>query len=239
MARPEVPLRIHIAPVGFEVLRVTEPLLRMRADRAYLLTLAPDDAAREYWEKVHQTLQRQYKGLEVKDVFVNPWDLHAVIRAYGGVVRTESASGNFVFVNVSTGTKITAMAGLLASMFWGATAYYARTSYEEGTETVHGIDTLPAPRFEVLPKRERDLLLLIKREGRPLAKDELIKVLRKAEQLPPEGELSVPSTYRRLDQQLSPLIERKFVRVTGVRRAARIELTEEGWAALLLIDSVA
>ena len=37
-------LRVHIAPVGFrEVKRVTYPLVKMKADRVYLVTYKPDD----------------------------------------------------------------------------------------------------------------------------------------------------------------------------------------------------
>ncbi len=45
-------LRIHISPVGFEVRRVTEPPIRMQADRVHLVTHKPSDNARNYYAKI-------------------------------------------------------------------------------------------------------------------------------------------------------------------------------------------
>ncbi|MCI4354501.1 MAG: DUF6293 family protein, partial [Thermoplasmata archaeon] len=44
--------RIHVAPVGFEVERVTQPILAERADRVYLLTRSGDDAAAPFVDEV-------------------------------------------------------------------------------------------------------------------------------------------------------------------------------------------
>lgn len=239
MSRPAVPLRVHIAAVGYEAKRVTEPLIRLKADRAYLLTFTATDSAKKYWADVHRTLQVEYKSIEVRDRFEDVWDFHRVLSLYGGIIREETASGNLVFVNVSTGTKITAMVGLLSSMFWATTPYYARTSYGGGTEVVHDIKFLPLLRFDVLPREGRQILLELKRQGRPIPKEELIRSLRRLELLPPEGGLSVPATYRRLDGLLAPLIERGFAEITGQGRASRVQLMDEGRAALLLLEHLA
>lgn len=239
MPHPTVPLRVHLAPVGYEVKRVTEPLVRLKADRAYLLTFTATDSAKKYWVDVHRTLQTEYKSIEVRDRFEDVWDFHRVLALYGSIIREETASGNLVFVNVSSGTKITAMVGLLSSMFWSATPYYARTSYGGGTEVVHDVAFLPLLRFDVLPREGRQVLLDLKRQGRPIPKEELIRSLRKLELLPPEEGLSLPATYRRLDGLLAPLIERGFAQITGQGRASRIQLTDEGRAALLLLEHIA
>jgi hypothetical protein len=239
MAPSTNPLRVHIAPVGFEVQRVTEPLVRLRADRAYLVSFTLQDAAKAQWAEVHKTLQREYKSIEVRDIFTNIWDLNAVLQTYGGLIRGESAHGNLIFANVSTGTKITAIAGLLSSMFWGTTAYYAQTSYGEGTPSIQDIRFLPALRFDVLPKRERQTLVAIKRQSRPVSKEELIRILREGELIPGVSKISPAATYRRLDTILGPLLGRGFVEITGQRRAARVQLTEQGRAALLLLEQLA
>lgn len=239
MSRPTVPLRVHLVPVGYEVKRVTEPLIRLKADRAYLFTFTATDSAKKYWADVHRTLQSEYKSIEVRDRFEDVWDFHRVLALYGSIIREENASGNLVFVNVSTGTKITAMVGLLSSMFWSTTSYYARTSYGGGTEVVHDIAFLPLLRFDVLPREARQVLLDLKRQGRPIPKEELIRSLRKLELLPTEQALSLPATYRRVDGLLAPLIERGFAQITGHGRASRIQLTDEGRAALLLLEHIA
>jgi hypothetical protein len=230
------PLRVHIAPVGYEVRRVTEPLVRLRADRVYLVTLNAEDSAQKYWKDVHRVLRTEYKSIEVRDIFEEIWDFYRVLSRYGKIAREEVGRGNIVYVNVSTGTKVTAMVGLLSSMFWGTSAYYARTSYGGGTEVVHDIVPIPPLRFDVLPKEERTLLVALRREGRPLRKEEVIRLLRSFDVLPPIGELSEPATYRRLETMLNPLRVRGFIEVVGHRRAARVQVTDQGRAAVLLLE---
>jgi hypothetical protein len=232
-------LRVHIAQVGFEVSRIVEPLVRLRADRAYLLTGRPGDQAAPYWKKVRQSLANDYKGIEVREKFENPWDFHGLLRVYGSIVEQERAEGNLIFVNVSTGTKISAMVGLLAGMFWGATPYYAMTGYVKESESVGDILFPPILRFNVLPEAQRLLLVALKAEARPVRKEELIAMLRGLEILPPDGELSDASVYRRLDALLLPLVQQGFLQIRGTRKAGRIELTEPGRGAALLLEPAA
>lgn len=230
-----VALRTHIVPVGFEVRRVTEPLIRLRADRVYLVTGSPDDSAKKYWRDVHKALQTDYKIIEVREVLEDMWNFHRLLQRYGGIVQEEAGQGNSVLVNVSTGTKVTAMVGMLSSMFWGTAAYYASTSYGGGTEIVHDVKFLPALHFDVLPREGRSVLRALKQEARPLRKEELIEILRRLELLPGPEEISVPATYRRLESHLEPLVGRGFVEVIGQRRSSRVHLTDEGRSALLLL----
>jgi hypothetical protein len=232
-----VQLRVHIAPVGFEVRRVVEPLIQLRADRAHLITGRPDDHAADYWRKIHRSLQEDYKTLDVKDWFENPWDFHALLRLYGRICQEERAAGNMMFVNVSTGTKISAMVGLLAAMFWEATPYYANTSYISKSEVVQDISYPPILRFEVLPEDLRSVLLLLNGSERALSKEDLIELLRARDVIPAKGEISDASAYRRIDGLLAPLIRQNFVRIRGNRKAGRIELTDPGRAAVLLLGA--
>ena len=48
-------LRVHIATVGFQVKRITEPLIRERADKVYLITHSQDDKADPYLEKISRS----------------------------------------------------------------------------------------------------------------------------------------------------------------------------------------
>ncbi len=126
--------RIHIAPVGFEVERVTQPLEEDRADRVYLLTRAEHDAAAPFVEEVTRRLRRASWPVDVRVVRTDLWDvfhalasLRAIFEAEG---RTDRTARDIVplRVNVSTGTKITAIAGTLACMLWNGTPYYAQVS---------------------------------------------------------------------------------------------------------------
>ena len=110
--------RIHIAAVGFEVERVTAPLEADRADRVYLLTRAERDAAAPFVDEVVGRLRRSGWPVEVRVIRTDLWDVfHALssLRSIFEAERRVERNAREVLpirVNVSTGTKITAIAGL-------------------------------------------------------------------------------------------------------------------------------
>ena len=57
MMKPE--LRIHIVTVGFQIRRITEPLIRERADKVYLITRTHEDKATAYLDKVMKILRKE------------------------------------------------------------------------------------------------------------------------------------------------------------------------------------
>ena len=61
-----VNLRIHIAPVAFEVDRVVIPAIRMKADKVYLV--AHDDVANDKAIKYRQKIEKQLKKKGIKTV---------------------------------------------------------------------------------------------------------------------------------------------------------------------------
>lgn len=236
-ARP--PLRVHIAPVGFEEKRVTEPLIRLRADRVYFLRRYEADDARKSYGKIISTLRSQYKTIEIREEFEDIWDFTKLLRLYGGIVQREVLDGNLVYVNVSTCTKITAMVGLLSGMFWGTTPYYATTSYEKGTEVVHDVKFLPIGRFKIVSDELRAVILAVRQANRSVSKDDLLRSLRETKAFPAMGDLSRASEYRRLDAMLGQLEAQGFVDMYGVRRGRRVQLSEQGRAAALLLEVTA
>ena len=126
--------RIHIAPVGFEVERVTEPILEDRADRAYLVTRSGDDAARPFVDEVARRLRSASRPVEVRIRRAEIWDVFASLAEIRAIFEEEHRSDRResgvvpIRVNVSTGTKITAIAGTLACMLWKGEPYYVQVS---------------------------------------------------------------------------------------------------------------
>ncbi len=126
--------RIHIAAVGFEVERVTVPLEADRADRVYLLTRAERDAAAPFVEEVVRRLRRAAWPVEVRVVRTDLWDVFQALSSLRTIFETERRTERNarevlpLRVNVSTGTKITAIAGTLACMLWNGSPYYAHVS---------------------------------------------------------------------------------------------------------------
>ncbi|MCI4364718.1 MAG: DUF6293 family protein [Thermoplasmata archaeon] len=244
--------RVHIAPVGFEVERVTEPLEADRADRVYLLTRSERDAAAPFVDEVTRRLRRAEWPVDVRVVRTDLWDvfhalgsLRSIFEAEG---RTDRNSRDIVplRVNVSTGTKITAIAGTLACMLWNGTPYYAQVSrawYSDRTPRVGEVHDVvervePVGVYELrAPGRELvEVLEALDRRGGALRKRELIGELALDRPGTEGGRNASPQAqHGRLRRRLDPLERRwGFVRTESSGPRGRVHLTEQGRLALTL-----
>jgi hypothetical protein len=244
--------RIHVAAVGFEVERVTEPILRDRADRVYLLTQTGSDAAQPFVDEVLRRLAAAPRPIEVRLRRTNIWDVFgalAELRAVFGAERRMERRAPEVIpirVNVSTGTKITAIAGTLACMLWKGEPYYAQVSrawYSGLTPRVRPVNDVvsrvdPVAVYELRsPAPELvQVLEALARRGGELRKRELIREL----QLDRPGEgtapaLSPQAQHSRLRSRLEPLEGRwGFVSTDFRGSRGRVRLTDQGRLALAL-----
>ncbi|MGI0053855.1 MAG: DUF6293 family protein [Thermoplasmata archaeon] len=238
--------RIHICPVGFEVERVTEPILRERADRVYLVTRREDDRARPFLEEVIRRIRRAPRPVEVEIRRAEIWDVFGALGAYRAIFEREAridrrAAGIVpIRVNVSTGTKITAIAGTLACMLWKGEPYYAQVSrswYSGITPKVRavndvveridpvGVYELRAPAPELI-----DVLRALARRGGELRKRDLIRELG-LDRAGGPGAPSPQAQHSRLRRRLDPL-ESKWGFVAAGSGGGRVRLTPQGRLAL-------
>jgi Family of unknown function (DUF6293) len=247
--------RVHIAPVGFEVERVLVPLEEERADRVYLLTRVEADAAAPFVAEVERRLRRAAWPVEVRVVRTDLWDVFQALSTFRQIFdaerRTDRSAREVlpIRVNVSTGTKITAIAGTLACMLWNGAPYYAQVSkawysgrtprVEATTDVVDrvepvGVYELRAPSTDLV-----EVLEALGRRGGALRKRELIRELGLDRPGPEGGRPSSPQAqHGRLRRRLEPL-ERKwgFVRTESPGPRSRVQLTEQGRLALALFGS--
>lgn len=246
--------RIHIAPVGFEVERVIEPLLADRADRVYLLTRSGTDAAAPFVREVERRLARAAWPVEVVRREAEIWDVFACLAELRRIFETERRSDRRardvvpIQVNVSTGTKITAIAGTLACMLWKGEPYYVqvlRSWYSGITPRVRPVNDVvrrvePVSVYELrAPAPELvEVLEALERRGGALRKRELIRELRLDRPRGGDDGARAPSPqaqHSRLRHRLEPL-ERRWGFVAASDRSARgrVELTSQGRLALAL-----
>ncbi len=242
--------RVHIVPVGFEVERVTEPLVDERADRVYLITRRERDAAAPFVAEVVRRLRRASPPVEVRVVGTDPWSVFETLGAYRGIFEAErrgvrGAAGVLpIRVNVSTGTKITAIAGTLACMLWNGEPYYVQVSrswYSDRTPRVGSVHDVvervePVNVYELrAPAPELvEVLEALARRGGSLRKRELLRELGLDRPASPGGAtLSPQAQHGRLRRRLEPLESRwGFVRSESSGPRARVALTEQGRVAL-------
>lgn len=247
------PLRVHIAPVGYDIDRVVLPLERMAADRVWLVKERneTEDNGLEYYQGILDGLQKKVPQCEVKNKSCDLLnrDLFDILRVYREIIEEESE--NHIFINVSTGTKIHSIAGMLVSMIFkeeknDICPYYAVPEDYDG-ETASGRplvtgckDIHSIPSYKIERPRE-DLLTVLKiiealtLDGTRLTKNVLIEKLDEIRYLEFQQERvrssqdAKSAKYRALDRKyIQPLIEWNFIEILGTGTRKEIQLTQEG-----------
>jgi hypothetical protein len=247
--------RVHIVPVGFEVERITEPLERERADRVYLITRSDRDAAASFVEEVERRLRKAPWPVDVRIVRTDLWDTFHAVSEYRRIFEAERRTDRHAAgvlplrVNVSTGTKITAIAGTLACMLWNGEPYYVQVSrswYSDRPprarvvhDVVDRIDPVHVYELRAPAPELVQVLEALHRRGGSLRKRELIRELGLDRPGPGGAPPASPQAqHGRLARRLDPL-EAKwgFVATEARGPRARVHLTDQGRVALTLFGA--
>ena len=177
-----VNLRIHIAPVGFEIDRIIIPAVRMKADKVWLIahdTIA-EDKSNKYRQKIENELEK--KGIKTEIAYANRLRLFPIIKAVTEIIFKERK--NDIYVNVATGSKIHAIGCMMACMLFDDRnkihPFYAQAEqypeYEGSLQQTYGvaeIHSLPTYRIGT-PKRELlEAMKIIKDAGGRIQKKKM------------------------------------------------------------------
>lgn len=226
-------LRVHVATIDHHIERITEPLINLRADKAYIVTYGEKDAAVEFLKKTKSILKRHRIPFEV--VFVDLWDLMACVEKFRDIIMKEKE--NQMFFNVSAGTKISCMSAMLSCMIWNCQPYYAKPDYSEirmpkklVVEEIKEIVSMPIYKM-ILPKSEYlAILTILKQNNGSEKKREIIDKLKELEIIQPAGtqDLSKPAEHGQLKTLLDPMIKMGYVTVESVGRNSIVTITPQG-----------
>ena len=171
-------LRIHIAPVGFEIDRIVIPARRLKADKVYLLIHdnPSEDKAAAFSEKIKNQLKKS--KIKFQTISADRLDLFAIIRTVKEILENEK--DNIVYVNVASGSKIQSLGCMMACMiikdrknikpFYPEAEEYAGF---KGKQQSYGVKEMkPLPTFEIhTPKQELvQTLNIIKEKGGKITK---------------------------------------------------------------------
>lgn len=228
--------RVHIVPLGYEYERVTVPAIRMRADRVYLIYHEGDnpDKRPKYYEDIHDDLRAA--SIDVDDDNVcNIFDLYDTLRTVAELIQANRE--HEVYVNLASGGKVTAIAGMIACMVTsGAEPIYVSASeYGQDKEVpvaknVTSISRLPTYPIQAPSRDPLKLLQYIVHEG-PVTKQECIEFA-VAAGIDPLAEHEGDDTrglYRLLDSYLlASLREDGYIETYKKGRNKYVEATEEG-----------
>src|SRR5918911_4127629 len=149
-------LRVHVAPVGFEVDRIVLPAINMKADRMWLIVHA--GAKADKGDKFVKAIQSKLKDarIECLQASADRIDLFDILRALRTIILKEK--GNSILVNVSVGSKIQAIASMMACMMFKDIAmikpYYVvperyNSSQEDKEETEGVKDIIGLPEYKI------------------------------------------------------------------------------------------
>jgi hypothetical protein len=254
--------RVHIAPVGFEIDRVVLPVIEMEADKVWLMTERdPErDLGKIYLDKIQDEIKEKNSNCDVVvkrcDFFTR--DLYDVLRAFREIMELER--GNHIFVNVSTGTKIHAIAGMMACMIFkdlgiDPVPYYAKPDTylplpQEGIQISNGcveIQQLPNYRIERPTEEQIKMLIAINEccsnASKNITKRELIRELRKRDLLKlstSDGKTirnEKVAFYLALQRKcLEPLRKWNFIEIRPPSNRGKIHITNEGKNMLKFLE---
>lgn len=234
-------LRVHIVPVGFEIDRVIEPLIRSKADKVWLVieeNIEQRDAHFHY-KKIKERLKEL--NIECDERRCNIHSLFLLLNTYRMIIEDEQK--NHIYINVSTGNKIEAIAGTMASMIFNNDSikvkpyYVVPENYEikptkgqpQFTSGFNKIIELPNYKIE-RPTEPLIAALKIIQENNLASKKILIeKFMEKKLIVIGKTDHTESAKHSQLNSKyLEPLQEKDLIKIQGKGKAARIRISEDG-----------
>ncbi|SFS56289.1 HFX_2341 family transcriptional regulator domain-containing protein [Halostagnicola kamekurae] len=224
--------RVHIMPIGFEFDRAHLPAKELKADTVILLMHESDDDDEEDRIKEIQDKLDEYGIDSEKDKcrLFNMYDALGMIAE-----KINEFSSEDVYVNLSTGGKVTAIAGMIACMVADATPYYVQAKDYGPTppEGVAEITKLPRYPIDSPDYQEIAVLNFIKErtsEDSAPTKGELIEFGEEIG-LPfiADHDVEQKGKYRLLDNHvINPLEDDGYVTTEKKGREKIVKLTSDG-----------
>lgn len=257
--------KVHITAVGVEVNRVILPILDIGADRVVLVeNIQPSRDYTPFVDAVAQLLRKKCPNCTVERARIDLFDIEKLIGQLGRMIVMERRENNQVFLNVSVGSRLYDAAGVIASLMYGAIAYYAEAkSYWQDISiyydrkgnplgTVREVKRIiEIPQFSIKPPKAewiRFLAILDERGRRKLnmsqsavaremQKQNLLSGCEKGERAP-----GIKETIRLLSElrrkYIEPMRREGWISIEGQRRSARLVVTEQGMRMLNIFSPV-
>lgn len=229
---------IHIAPLGHERDRITEPIHRHNADDVSLLTPTTEPSRlTPYQQALVEELDDNGVSVELHRADLH--DLYDVL----AVVTTLTADHpeDIVRVNVSSGPKVAAIGSAIACMATAATAYYVHpeehvpsVSEQPLTRGMKCAEVLPSYPIEAISRDQVAVLNYLKRTDTntyTAKKSDLIEFAEDAglsfiDDADPAND---KAKFALLNANVvDPLAEDDYITVSDVGRTKQVELTETG-----------
>ena len=236
---PEMPnLRVHIAPVGYEIDRIVLPAKKLRADKVILLihNNPSKDKATKFYEKI--SLQLEKLNIEVSTEFHDRVNLFQIIKTVKNLIKKEK--GNFISINLASGSKVQAIGCMMASMmfnddknvnpFYVEAKEYLGFSGKPMSKGIKNIEYIPAYEIQKPEERHIQALKIIVDNGGKISKKDMAKIALEQKLIIVKAENQSQATFASLDKNIISILENtwKFIKVNKIGRTRWIEITDEG-----------
>lgn len=241
--------KVHIAPMGYEIDRIEQAVKNIGADRVYLIK-DPDESedGKLYLNELTGRLNKLIPTEELKILECPIWDFQKNMSMLCELVRREKSAGNFVYINLSSGSKLSAVAGTLAALMYGATPYYVRAEHynikhpETKNGDIKGVtsgikEILQIPIYNIEPPADeliRALSILWEKGGRIKQKDYIFALEEKGllkdvtSGTGRRKEVTKKGYARAKRQYFEKLEYNEWIAKKGKGRSSFIEITKEG-----------
>ena len=234
-------LRVHIAPVGFEIDRVVVPAAELKADLVYLVVdrnIATDKSTK-FQTEIIKKLKR--KKIKTKIVYANRLELFDIIRVIKEVIL-DHRDDEF-FVNVASGSKIHAIACMMACMVFddrkNIHPFYPQAkeypAYKDNEQQTYGVGKIhPLPTYQLLtPKKDLiEILKIIKENGGRIQKKKLAEIAeeRKILNINAREENHSQARFASLDKKLIQPLKNtwNFIEEEKIGKNRWISFTDDG-----------
>jgi len=234
-------LRVHIAPVGYEVDRIVLPAKQEKADKVWLLLHEnkSEDKAGPFVTKITKQLEKL--GIEVKQEDHDRRDLFKIIRAVKNIIELEK--DNEIYVNLASGSKIQAIGTMMACMMFNDNEnihpFYVEAKNYPGFEGkqplstgIKDIQDVPPYSIKIPEEKLIQALQIIKENNGKLTKKEMAQITENEKIITVNAQEKNHSMARfaSLDKNIiQPLEEQwKFIEVEKIGRNRWITFTQEG-----------
>ncbi|SFS96159.1 HFX_2341 family transcriptional regulator domain-containing protein [Halostagnicola kamekurae] len=241
---PDTELRsideVHIAPLGYELDRIKDPVLEYDADVLHLLRDRHQKRL-DYHEDLAETLTDH--GVAVHFRQIDLGDMYDVL----GEITTIAASydDDIVRINVSSGPKLAAIGAALACMAADASGYHVHPESRSHpvvetprTEGMKMAEQLPSYPIETPTEDQVRILNYVEETDDPAytpKKSDLITFAEDAELdfMTKSAPANDKAKFALLNNRIiSPLVENGYLQVESVGRSKQVSLTETGTNAL-------
>jgi len=236
---PEIPnLRVHIAPVGYEIDRIVLPAKKLRADKVILLVHdnPSEDKATKFYDKISSQLKKL--NIEVSIEYHNRVKLFQIIKTVKKLIKQES--GNIVSVNLASGSKVQAIGCMMASMmfnddknvnpFYVEAKEYLGFSGKPMSKGIKDIEYIQTYEIQKPEERHIQALKIVVDSGGKISKKEMARLAVEQKLIVVNAENKSQATFASLDKNIISVLENRwgFVKVSKIGRTRWIEITDEG-----------